>query len=72
MAVRFEENLKKLEEIVETLEEGPEDLEEALKAFEAGIKLSRACHKELDKAQKRIEVLLADEDGELKKESLEG
>ncbi|MDT8448504.1 MAG: exodeoxyribonuclease VII small subunit [bacterium] len=71
MAAKFEENLKQLEAIVESLEEGPADLDEALKSFERGIKLSRACHKELAEAEKRVEVLLKDESGQLSKERLE-
>lgn len=72
MKANFEENLKQLEAIVESLEEGPADLDQALKSFEAGIKLSRACHKELSEAQKRVEVLLKDESGDLSREPLEG
>ena len=64
MAVKFEDKLKKLEEIIESLEAGPEDLEEAIKTFESGMKLSRQCHLELDKAQKRVELLLKNEQGE--------
>ncbi|OGG96602.1 MAG: exodeoxyribonuclease VII small subunit [Candidatus Lambdaproteobacteria bacterium RIFOXYD12_FULL_49_8] len=72
MATKFEENLKQLEEIVETLEEGEIDLDQALKSFEAGVKLSRACHKELAVAEKKVELLLKDQDGELTKVPFEG
>jgi len=71
MAPKFAEKLKKLEEIVETLEEGPDDLEEALKTFEAGIKLSRQCHQDLEKAQSRVEVLLKDDKGQLEENRLD-
>ena len=54
----FEENLEQLDKIVSSLEEGSTTLEESLKSFEAGIKLSRACHKELNRAEKKVEVLL--------------
>jgi len=54
----FEENLGQLDKIVQSLEEGSTTLDESLKAFEAGIKLSRTCHKELNRAEKKIEVLL--------------
>jgi len=72
MAVKFEDKLKKLEDIVQTLEEGPDDLEEALKTFEAGIKLSRQCHQDLEKAQSRVEVLLKDNKGDLEEHKLNG
>ncbi|MDX2470771.1 MAG: exodeoxyribonuclease VII small subunit, partial [SAR324 cluster bacterium] len=43
-------------------------LEESLKAFEAGVKLSKACHKQLVEAQKRVEILVQDENGKENKE----
>lgn len=71
MATTFEKKLEQLEEIVQSLEEGTTTLDESLKAFEKGIKLSRVCHEELNRAEKRIEVLLK-ENGEVKgKESFE-
>lgn len=71
MTNSFEKNLEQLEEIVQSLEEGNGTLDDSLKAFEKGIKLSRSCHKELNKAEKRVEVLLK-EDGEIQgREKLE-
>ena len=61
----FEEALKELEEIVNRLEQGEIPLDEALQLFEQGVKLSRLCHTKLDEAQKRVEVLLKDEDGKM-------
>ena len=59
MAVRkFEESLKKLEDIVNKLEEGDLALEESLKLFEEGIKLSRLCTKQLEEAERKVEILL--------------
>lgn len=71
MATVFEKNLEQLEKIVETLEGGTATLDQSLKAFEKGIKLSKACHDELNKAEKKIEILIK-ENGEVKgKESFE-
>lgn len=56
--------MEQLEEIIQTLEGGTTSLDDSLKAFEKGIKLSRTCHKELDKAEKKVEVLLK-EDGKV-------
>ncbi len=64
MATTFEKNLEQLEKIVQSLEEGTDTLDGSLKAFEKGIKLSRACHDELNKAEKRIEILVK-ENGEI-------
>ena len=62
MAATFEENLEALEEIVQSLEEGTATLDESLKAFEKGIKLSRSCQKELSRAEKKVEVLIKEND----------
>jgi exodeoxyribonuclease VII small subunit len=59
----FETSLKELERIVRRLEEGESSLEESLKLFEDGVRLSRECQERLNQAERRIEVLLKDEDG---------
>jgi exodeoxyribonuclease VII small subunit len=59
---KFEEALKKLEDIVKEMESGDLTLEESLKSFEEGIRLSRFCAKKLDEAERRIEVLLKNEE----------
>jgi exodeoxyribonuclease VII small subunit len=59
----FETSLAKLEEIVTQLEEGDLTLEDSLKLFEDGVKLSRECQERLDQAERRIEVLLKDKNG---------
>lgn len=57
----FEKSLKRLEEIVAKLEEGELTLEESLKLFEEGTKLSKACGKQLNQAQRKVEMLVRDE-----------
>ena len=59
----FEESLTTLEKIVRELEQGDLSLEESLKLFENGVKLSRECQERLNQAERRIEVLLKDENG---------
>ena len=63
--MRFEDALKRLEEIVDTLEKGELSLEKSLKIFEEGVKLSRVCNKMLDKAEKKVEMLMQNKNGEL-------
>jgi len=65
---KFEKDLERLEEIVEALEGGGLALDDALKTFEEGIKLAKRCEKALAQAEKRIEVLTANEEGELEAE----
>ena len=61
----FEEALSQLESIVAQLEDGDLPLEESLKLFEEGIKLSRFCNQKLNEAQKKVEILLKGNGGEL-------
>ncbi|WP_418792379.1 exodeoxyribonuclease VII small subunit [Phosphitispora sp. TUW77] len=61
----FEEALNELETIVRLMEAGSLDLEDALARFEKGIFLSRICSKKLQQAEKRIEMLLCQENGEI-------
>jgi len=67
MAKGFEESLGELENIVEQLEAGDVSLDESVKLFENGMKLAKSLRKLLDNAEKKVSVLLADENGELKK-----
>lgn len=62
---KFEKDLEKLEKIVEALEEGELSLDDSLKKFEEGIKLGRRCEKALSAAEKKIEVLMKNADGEI-------
>lgn len=59
----FEASLSNLEKIVRRLEEGDLPLEESLKLFEDGVRLARECQERLNQAERRIEVLLKDADG---------
>jgi len=61
---KFEEALKRLEELVKRMEAGDLTLDESLKAFEEGIRLIRFCTRKLDETERRVEILLRDEQGE--------
>jgi exodeoxyribonuclease VII small subunit len=65
MEKTFEQSLAELEDIVGKLENGDLPLEKSLELFEAGIKLSRECRERLTSAERRIEILLRDSNGEL-------
>ena len=71
MEKSFESSLGELETIVRKLEGGDLDLEESLKLFEKGVKLSRECRERLTRAERRIEVLMKDSDGNLTLQELE-
>jgi exodeoxyribonuclease VII small subunit len=59
----FESSLEALEQIVHQLEKGDLPLEKSLELFEQGIRLSRECQERLGQAERRIEVLLRDNQG---------
>ncbi len=67
----FESSLNDLEKIVRKLEDGDLSLEESLKLFEDGVKLSRECRERLANAERRIEVLLKDSNGEITLQNLD-
>ena len=64
----FEENMKKLEEIATELEKGDLDLDTSVSKFEEGMKISKECREMLEKAEKKITMLIKGEDGELAEE----
>jgi exodeoxyribonuclease VII small subunit len=53
----FETNLERLDNIVRELEDADLPLEKALQLYEEGMKLSEACHKQLEEAEGRVEIL---------------
>lgn len=60
---RFEQVLERLTELVAQLEQGDLPLEQSLTLFEEGIRLSRLGARRLDEAERRVEMLLADDEG---------
>lgn len=59
----FEEALQKLETAVQELESGDLSLEQALETFESGVKMSRLCSQKLEESEKKVELLLAVDNG---------
>lgn len=71
METTFEAALAELESIVQKLEAGDLPLEESLELFEKGIGLSRSCRERLTNAERRIELLMKDANGEFIVQALE-
>ena len=63
--VKFEKAMKRLEQIVEDLEKGDLDIDKSLQVFEEGIKMSRICSQKLNEAEKKIEKLTQNTEGDL-------
>ncbi len=68
----FEASLEALERIVQQLEQGDLPLEKSLELFEQGIGLSRQCQDRLNQAERRIEILLRDNQGRTNVSPFEG
>ena len=68
----FEQSIKQLEKIVAELESDDIAIESALKKFEEGIELSTYCARILDETEKKVNLLLKNQDGSLSEAPFEG
>lgn len=64
---KFEECLQRLEVVVREMERGELSLEDSLKLFEEGVTLSGSCRRDLEEAEKRVDILLK-ENGHMRAE----
>ncbi len=71
MKKSFEEQIQELEKIINELENGNLNLDDSVIKFEEGMKISKECNKMLENAEKKITILLNDENGEKKEENFE-
>ena len=60
MAMKFEDNLNKLEGLVAKMESGDMKLDEMIVAFEEGRKLVETCQKDLESIRQRIDKVTKD------------
>jgi len=67
----FEKNLERLDSIVQQLEDADLPLEKALQLYEEGMKLSEVCHKQLQEAEGRVQILMKKAGGKLAAEPFE-
>lgn len=63
--IQFEEAISQLEGIVEELEDGNLKLKQALDAFQRGIELSRICAGQLESAEKKIDLIVKGNNGNI-------
>ena len=67
----FEKALQELEKVVDSLESGKLSLDESVSYFQKGISLTRLCSKKLDEAERKINILIQNEEGEITQEPYE-
>jgi exodeoxyribonuclease VII small subunit len=65
MSQDFEASLSELEKIVAELEAGDLPLQHALEIFERGVQLTRHCQQQLDEAERKVEMLVKGQDGQI-------
>lgn len=59
----FEELFNKLEDITAKLEKDDDiSLDETMKLFEEGINISKKCNKQIEDAEKKISILIKEND----------
>lgn len=61
----FEKAYTRLEQILEKMNSGTVSLEESLSLYEEADKLISSCSKKLDAAEKRIQTLVKNREGEI-------
>lgn len=61
----FEAAYARLEEILEKMNSGKVSLEDSLKLYEEADKLITSCSKRLTEAEKKIEILIKNREGEV-------
>ncbi len=64
----FEKSMEELEKVVSELEKGDLTLDQMLSRFEKGVALSKECTAFLDEAEKRVNILVKGENGEMEKQ----
>jgi exodeoxyribonuclease VII small subunit len=69
---KFEDELAALEGIVSQIDSGELSLEESISAFERGVALVRSLNQKLDEVERRVEVLIRDSRGDLKRSPYQG
>ena len=63
--IEFEAAMARINEIVTKLEDKKLKLDESLALYEEGISLVGICKGKLDEAERRISILIPDENGEI-------
>ncbi|OPZ84663.1 MAG: Exodeoxyribonuclease 7 small subunit [Firmicutes bacterium ADurb.Bin419] len=67
----FEKSLIELEEIVEKLERGEMSLDVSIEMFQKGVTLSKDLSKMLDEIEKKITILVENDNGEVREEDFD-
>ena len=61
----FEAHMEELQQVVNKLEKGDLSLDESIEIFQRGIKLSKLCAQKLDDVEKKVTILLEQDNGDI-------
>lgn len=64
----FEASMEELQQVVNKLEKGDLSLDESLEIFQRGITLSKLCAQKLDEVEKKVTILLEQDNGDIKEQ----
>lgn len=64
----FEEAMEELEKVAEELEKEDLTLDQSVEKFQKGMELSQYCNQMLKKAEKKISILIENNDGSVQEE----
>lgn len=67
----FEEAMARLVQIADEMDEGGLSLADLHKRFEEGMQLAKLCEAQLSEVERRVELLLEQEDGSVEREPFE-
>lgn len=62
--VSIEDSFEQLDEIIDELQQGELTLEDSFKKYEEGMKLIKRCTETIDKVEKKLEVIEAQDECE--------
>ena len=63
--MKLEEAMARLDEVVKQLSDEGRDLDSSLALYEEGVKLAYICNEKLNDAERRINILRVNPDGEV-------
>ena len=69
--IEFEQAFAELEALVQRMESGDQPLQKSVDDFQSGIGLIKTLQKNLEEAEQKVEILLKDNNGDLKAQPFE-
>jgi exodeoxyribonuclease VII small subunit len=61
---KLEESMAEISQLIDQMEHGEQSLEQSLAQFERGITLIKHCHKILETAEQKVQILVQTQDQE--------